>query len=80
MAGRTADDGTEANDGVVFTRFCHFLSDQRDFKSARNPSRRNIIIVDAVTMESIVGAAEQFAANKFIETSDDNTKLRTRTD
>ena len=80
MAGSAADDGTEADDGVVFTRFCHFLGDQRDFKGARDPGRRNVCVIDAMTMESVVSAAEELAADEFVETCDDDAELRTRTD
>ena len=80
VAGSAADDGTEADDSVVFARFCHFLGDQGDFKGARDPGRRNVCVIDAMAMESVVSAAEELAADEFVETCDDDAELRTRTD
>ena len=80
VAGSAADDGTEANDGIVFARFCHFLSNQGDFKSARDPGCRNICVIDAMAMEGVISAAEELAADEFVETCDDDAEFRTRTD
>ena len=80
VAGSAADDGTEADDGVVFARFGHFLGDQGDFKSTRDSGRRDVCVVDTVAMESVISAAEELAADEFVETCDDDAEFRTRTD
>ena len=84
VARRAADNRAEADNGVVFTRFGHFLGDEGYFKGAGDPGRRDVVVAYAVTMEGVVCAAEELAADKFVETQFvetryDDTKLRTRT-
>ena len=78
MAGCPADDGSQADDGIVFARFCHLLGNEGNFKGTGNPGCRNVIISHAVTFQRIIGAAEKTAADEFIETGNDNPYFNTR--
>ena len=67
-----ADDSTEADDGIIFPAFCHFLRCERDLEGARHPREVDFVHIDAVTGETIGCAVDEFGNDDFIETGSDD--------
>lgn len=53
MARRPADDGAERNDGIKLLRFRHFFREERNFKCARHPGDRDVIVADAMARQTV---------------------------
>ena len=75
VAGSAADDGTEAMTASYLPDSAIFWAIRGISKSARDPGCRNICVIDAMAMEGVISAAEEFAADEFVETCDDDAEI-----
>ena len=71
VAGAAADDGAEADHGVVAAARGHLFGDQRYLKGAGHPGDGDIVIVHTAAPEPVESAAEQAGGDELVEAGTD---------
>jgi hypothetical protein len=77
MRGRTANDGTQADDGIITPLGGHFFGQQRDFKGPRNLDDVDVFIPGPGAQQGVHGTADEFFGDKIVETAHDEGKFFT---
>jgi hypothetical protein len=74
VGGVSAQQATDANDGIVFPCFRKSAGGRRDFKRTGHTNDMDIFLYRAGAQQSVVGALQQSLRDEGIEARDDNRK------
>src|SRR5579875_3941814 len=74
MGRRTADHGSQTEDGVISRRSREPLCDDRDLERAWYPGHIDILLPNAVPDQAIHGAGEEPGGDKLVEPRDHDRK------
>src|SRR6185369_998174 len=75
MRCRTADNGAQADDGIVFSAFCQLLGCQRNLECPWNAGNMDILVVATMTDQGVNGTFQQTFGDEAVETADNDPEF-----